>query len=65
MVRMQADTVSLCKFPQAWRHKIDDSRYCCDQQKMMRGKERLDLRAPGVGVPKENYSRQETKARKL
>jgi hypothetical protein len=50
---MQAGTVSLCRSPQAWRHKIDDSRYCCDQQKMMRGKGRPYLRAPGVGVPEE------------
>lgn len=56
---MPADTVLLCKSLQAWRRKIDDSRYCCGQRKTMHGKGQRDLRAPGPGVPASERINQE------
>jgi hypothetical protein len=65
MVRMRADTVSLCKYLQAWRRKTDDSRYCCDQRKTMHGKGQHDLRAPGPRVPASERINQEDATRQM
>ena len=49
---MKDDTVSLYKYLRAWLRKTDDNLCYCGQQKMTRGREQRDLRAPSPEVPK-------------